>query len=71
MLGLMHMLEDERNKRLAMREETRRLLEEISRLKQRIEQQDNLIKYLQEQLDMYELEEQLDIERREYYGWDD
>lgn len=71
MLGLMHMLEDERNKRLAMREETRRLLEEISRLKQRIEQQDNLIKYLQEQLDMYELEEQLDIERREYYDWDD
>jgi hypothetical protein len=33
--------------------------------------QDNRIKHLQEQLDMYELEEQLDMERREYYGWDD
>ena len=65
------MLEDERKKELAMRKEIRKLLEEISKLKQRIKLQDNRIRHLQEQLDMYELEEQLDIERREYYEWDD
>lgn len=71
MLSLLHMLEDDRNKRFAMRKEIRKLLEEIAELKQRIQRQDNLIQHLQEQLDMYELEEQLDIERREYYDWDD
>lgn len=71
MLSLLHMLEDERKKELAMRKEIRKLLEEISKLKQRIKLQDNRIRHLQEQLDMYELEEQLDIERREYYDWDD
>lgn len=71
MLSLLHMLEDERNKELAMRKEIRKLLEEISKLKQRIRLQDNRIRYLQEQLDTYELEDQLDIEHREYYGWDD
>lgn len=71
MLSLLHMLEDERKKELAMRKEIRKLLEEISKLKQRIKLQDNRIRHLQEQLDMYELEEQLDIERREYYEWDD
>lgn len=71
MLSLLHMLENERNKRLAISKEARKLLEEISRLKQRIKLQENRIKHLQEQLDMYELEEQLDIERREYYEWDD
>ena len=71
MLSLLHMLENERNKRLAMRQEVRKLLEEISKLKQRIKLQSNRIKNLQEQLEMYELEEQLDIERREYYEWDD
>lgn len=71
MLSLLNMLEDERKKELAMRKEIRKLLEEIGKLKQRIKLQDNRIKHLQEQLDMYELEEQLDIERREYYGWDD
>lgn len=71
MLSLLHMLENERNKRLAISKEARKLLEEISKLKQRIKLQENRIKHLQEQLDMYELEEQLDIERREYYEWDD
>lgn len=71
MLSLLHMLENERNKRLAISKEARKLLEEISRLKQRIKLQENRIKHLQEQLDMYELEEQLNIERREYYEWDD
>ena len=71
MLSLLHMLENERNKRLAISKEARKLLEEISKLKQRIKLQENRIKHLQEQLDMYELEEQLDIERREYYDWDD
>ena len=65
------MLENERNKRLAISKEARKLLEEIGKLKQRIKLQENRIKHLQEQLDMYELEEQLDIERREYYEWDD
>ena len=71
MLGLLNMIEDSRNKRYDMRKEIRELLEEIEKLKQRIERQDNLIKHLQEQVDMYELEEQLDIERREYYEWND
>lgn len=71
MLGLLYMLEHERNKRLAISKEARKLLEEVSKLKQRIKLQENRIKHLQEQLDMYELEEQLDIERREYYDWDD
>lgn len=71
MLSLLHMLENERNKRLAISKEARKLLAEISKLKQRIKLQENRIKHLQEQLDMYELEEQLDIERREYYEWDD
>ena len=71
MLSLLHMLENERNKRLAISKEARKLLKEISKLKQRIKLQDNRIRHLQEQLDMYELEEQLDIERREYYEWDD
>jgi hypothetical protein len=65
------MLENERNKRLAISKEARKLLEEICKLKQRIKLQENRIKHLQEQLDMYELEEQLDMERREYYEWDD
>lgn len=71
MLSLLHMLEHERNKELAMRKEIRKLLEDINKLKQRVKLQENRIKHLQEQLDMYELEEQLDIERREYYDWDD
>lgn len=71
MLSLLHMLENERNKELAMRKDIRKLLEEIGKLKQRIKLQENRIKHLQEQLDMYELEEQLDMERREYYDWDD
>lgn len=71
MLSLLYMLEDERNKRLAMRKEIRGLLEEISKLKQRIKLQNDRIKNLQEQLDIYDLEEQLDIEHREYYDWDD
>ena len=65
------MLENERNKELAMRKDIRKLLEEIGKLKQRIKLQENRIKHLQEQLDMYELEDQLDMERREYYDWDD
>ena len=71
MLSLLHMLENERNKELAMRKDIRKLLEEIGKLKQRIKLQENRIKHLQEQLDMYELEDQLDMERREYYDWDD
>lgn len=71
MLSLLYMLEDERNKRLAMRKEIRGLLEEISKLKQRIKLQNDRIKNLQEQLDVYDLEDQLDIEHREYYEWDD